>query len=512
MRKLSIPGIFCVTAACLSLWQLYCGWNVHRTYNFYTSFDPLGGGGEGRVAFGWLPEEHHHEYVPTLYNTNVIATPKASSSLKSFVLSDTRELDTPDRQAVQQEQQQESFSACLLTKDDNHWLIEWLAYHYYVLPLRQLILVRDPTSRTSPDDILNRWRGRMNITVWTDRDILPKWIVRKFKQGNITNSRVGLHRYRQQFFYAKCLREFQARNQTWVLLSDVDEFIRPNPYSTSASASLATDTDTSIPLTDTGDVDVPTLARSGSVLHTLQSRERLERRNNPQRQCPEPKCLHVPRIQMATKEVSEGDTHARQPGPLSQSVPLSVVSPQPLPLWNTNTSHLLTTRWLYHNGQEIRAPKNLNGKNVVHVGRLLPSQIPNKVDNVHTVIADPTICPAASSSEDRLHHPDSWLLIQHYAGTFEQYSYRDDPRNTMAGRRSQSRTDRSVWERIGCRQSQSQSAPGVARTGARTQADVHADVLVRDNAMMDWLPGFVESVGVSEAARLLDGVGVVGIA
>jgi hypothetical protein len=514
MRKLSNPGIFCLTAAAC-LWQLYCGWNVHRTFNFYSSSSPLGGDGE--VAFGWLPENHIHEHVPMLNSTN--ANPNIASTLpkalrSASALSDRREVDTPGqaslagqagRQAGQEQQQQESFSACLLTKDDNHWLIEWLAYHYHVLPLRQLILVRDPTSRTSPDHILNRWKRRMNITVWTDRDILPKWVLHKFEAGNITNGRVGLHRYRQQFFYAKCLREFQNRNQTWVLLSDVDEFVRPNPYSTSSFASSGLATDSSIPLTGTNGVDVndvaPTLARPGSVLHTLQNRERQERKGNPHlQQRPEPKCLHVPRIQMTTKEVPEGD--AAPLVPLSQSVPLSV-SPQ-----RTNTSHLLTTRWLYHNGQEIRAPKNLNGKNIVHVGRLLATEIPNKVDNVHTVIADPTICPA-SSSEDRLHHPDSWLLIQHYAGTFEQYSYRDDPRNAMAGRRSQSRTDRSVWERIG-QQGQSQSGPA-ARTGAGTKSDVH-DVLIRDNAMLDWLPGFVKSVGASEAARLLYGVGVVGIA
>ena len=38
----------------------------------------------------------------------------------------------------------EGFSSCLLIMDDNHYLIEWLAYHYHVLPLRRLIVATDP--------------------------------------------------------------------------------------------------------------------------------------------------------------------------------------------------------------------------------------------------------------------------------------------------------------------------------------------------------------------------------
>jgi hypothetical protein len=428
MRKLnkSIPGILCLTAC---IWQLRCGWDVYRNALATSSLS-------GEVQVGWLPEEHEH--------VNATLT---SSSSKSF--------------ASDREQPDESFSACLLTKDDNHWLVEWLAYHYHVLPLRQLILVRDPSSRTSPVGILNRWKGRIDITEWTDDRVLPPWVRRKFQDENLT--KVGLHRYRQQFFYAKCLQEFNARNQTWVLLSDVDEFIRPNPYLATATLPTAA---------------VVPVARPGSVLTTMQNydhdqQQRTRRTTSsididPKLQ--QPKCLHVPRIQIATKEV---------PDDAPPVLPLSQLE------WNA--SHFLTTRWLFHSGKEIRAAKNLNGKNVVNVKRLLPTQIPRKVDNVHTVIPD--ICP--STAGDRLHHADSWLLIQHYAGTFEQYSYRDDPRDGIAGRPV--RMNRTIWQAIG-------QVPG------------SAEILRRDNAMLDWLPGFVESVGASEAALLLAGVGVVGAA
>jgi hypothetical protein len=62
----------------------------------------------------------------------------------------------------------ESFGACLLIKDDNHLLIEWLAFHYHTLPLRDLTVLIDSGGKTSPMGLLDRWKGRMNIQVWND--------------------------------------------------------------------------------------------------------------------------------------------------------------------------------------------------------------------------------------------------------------------------------------------------------------------------------------------------------
>jgi hypothetical protein len=446
MPRISLTGIFCL-AACV--WQLER--SVHHTLgtaNATTFRD-----------FGWHPLD------TTLNSTlQVLSSSPSSSSTTTSVLLDEQNKSNNNTD-------EESFSACLLIKDDNHWLIEWLAYHYHVLPLRELIVVRDPASKTSSTGILNRWnkdqngQKRMNITEWMDDRILPRWIKKKVQQGKITA--VGLHRYRQQFFYGKCLQEFKARNQTWVLLSDVDEFVRPNPYSsTNANANATTITATT------------PLSQPGSVLKTLQQHAQQQGIFGPQPK----KCLHVPRIQMATKEVLDDDD-----SPPTVPVPLLSSSHQE---WNVNASHFLTTRWLFHNGQEIRAAKNLNGKNIVNVATLQTAEIPNKVHNVHFVI--PGICPATAG--DRLDHADSWLLIQHYAGTFEQYSYRDDPRDNIAGRPR--RMSRTTWQAIG-----QQQAP----SGGQQAADI------RDDAIVDWLPGFVESVGASEAARLLAGVGAVGM-
>jgi hypothetical protein len=68
------------------------------------------------------------------------------------------------------------FGDCLLIKYDNHYLVEWLAYHYHVLPLRHLIVGVDPSSRTSPTQILDRYRDRglIKISEVTDSDFWPK--------------------------------------------------------------------------------------------------------------------------------------------------------------------------------------------------------------------------------------------------------------------------------------------------------------------------------------------------
>ena len=58
--------------------------------------------------------------------------------------------------SIQQDDVKEDGSAfCLLIKDDNDLLSEWIAYHYHVFNMRRLIVAMDPTSKTSPLDDKN---------------------------------------------------------------------------------------------------------------------------------------------------------------------------------------------------------------------------------------------------------------------------------------------------------------------------------------------------------------------
>jgi len=358
-------------------------------------------------------------------------------------------------------------AACLVVMDDGHWLVEWIAFHYHVLPLDELVVMRDPQSRTSPDKILDRWKGRITVRQWTDEQVIRPWILSKYRKGNITQAR--MHRYRQQFFYAKCMKHFHSRrDETYLLMTDSDEFVLPNPYySPRNSISDGAAAQNGSIITSTVDLSEP-----GCIRSYLDQKQR-------QSDTDSTVCLHIPRIQMSTRIDATGHT----------SLGSSAASDLGL-----NASHLLTASWMYHSGREITTGHNLDGKNMVRLGGGARIDLPAKVANVHHVLPDH--CPAKtapkSSSSSLVERPGtetsdsllsrSWLLVYHYPGTYEQYTYRDDPRNAIPGRPAR---NFDSWSRLG-----------------------HPAV-VKDETVIRWLDGFVRSVGFDEARRLLDGVGIV---
>jgi len=130
-----------------------------------------------------------------------------------------------------------SFSACLLVKDDNHLLDEWIAYHYHTLPLRHLVVAVDPDSITTPKDLLKKWEKftELETMLWTDRDYrsaedLTETVIKKHKAlaQNDTVLLLKEHRVRQRNFYGHCLNHFKKTGQAWVTLIDTDEFVAPN--------------------------------------------------------------------------------------------------------------------------------------------------------------------------------------------------------------------------------------------------------------------------------------------
>jgi hypothetical protein len=93
-----------------------------------------------------------------------------------------------------------SFAACLLVSDNNHWLIEWLAYHYQRLPHRYLVASSDPRARTSPTVVLERWKQHMTIVQWSDEHFLPMhWRNRIIPEENCKGLLMK-HRERQRHF------------------------------------------------------------------------------------------------------------------------------------------------------------------------------------------------------------------------------------------------------------------------------------------------------------------------
>ena len=400
------------------------------------------------------------------------------------------------------------FSACLVIMDDNHWLIEWLAYHYHVLPLRRLIYVQDPRGRTDSKHIFDRWRGKFDLLLpWQDSQFIPRHILKRYQVGNITNA--ALHRYRQKFFYPACLVHFKklqlqerrekerlaasttspsslsstSPNTYWVLLADTDEFVRPNSF-LRQNAKLPS-----------------SLFKPGAVSVFLRRQLRADRVVSGTGHTPR-LCLNVPRIQMAAKDYSV-DPPAESPTTkatetdkqqLEEGLP---TPPHHIGLFRLpsglDRTQFLTLRWLYHNGRELMfgSDRDLNGKNIIDVSQIqnVSADIPKQIKNVHRVL--PKYCPPSSLSSSskknrgkkgRLHDRDSWLVINHYLGTFSQQTFRQDPRDVDIPGRSK-RTDYQRWKTMG--------------------QPAH----VMDPFILSWLEGFVHSVGHDEAFRLLEHVG-----
>jgi hypothetical protein len=97
--------------------------------------------------------------------------------------------------------------------DDNHRLSEWIAYHYFAMSLRYLVVAVDPHSKTSPSQILNRWRDRMTVVEWTDSNFTDKSLI----IGDTDNDQMKRDKFvtRQVDFYLECTHHMQNQNRTW---------------------------------------------------------------------------------------------------------------------------------------------------------------------------------------------------------------------------------------------------------------------------------------------------------
>ena len=128
---------------------------------------------------------------------------------------------------------EDSFSACILWMDDNHRLEEWLAYHYYLLKLRYVVINIDPWSRTSPKSIIDRWNDNenkynlnMTIVVMNDKDYVENYTA-AMKEIEIARTSIedavyelgraktNYHRKRQEQFYKACSKHLMEQKRSW---------------------------------------------------------------------------------------------------------------------------------------------------------------------------------------------------------------------------------------------------------------------------------------------------------
>jgi hypothetical protein len=325
-----------------------------------------------------------------------------------------------------------SFSACLLVMDDNHRLVEWLAYHYYLLPLRHLIILPDSKSRTSPNEILDRWRPYMNIEVWGDDDFMDDNLRNyiKDKDSNPFNGFL-VHTKRQETFYKRCALSLQEQNRTWATFIDVDEYVVIN-------SDIVPDAS-------------ERMKKPGGLLHLVEDIRALKHNNSRHYNGP---CITTYRtlysaVESTAEERSKGVPQVVDPGQFS------------------------TLRWRYHQdyksfqhgkafadlslipGLEKKGfPNGLNGTRRVSLHRFLPMCRPP------------------------IYHHRAYLRINHYLGSWEEYSFRQDRR----------------------------------RGGDKTRANWEKEAVIQDGGASDeirpWIGAFVRHFGEQTAMHLLEGAGL----
>ena len=329
--------------------------------------------------------------------------------------------------------------------DDNHFLVEWLAYHYHVIKLRHLIVAVDPRSLTSPKRILERWKGIMDIVLWDNEDSYINHT--KFyttvaerlggNHGKRESSILSMHRVRQLTFNMQCMAAHKKRGRGWTFITDIDEYMYVNPRLREEGQKLYQ-----------SDFEaLPSIREANSVYKMLQTLRFLN-----------PKTVHAaeqyPCIRIARRQFASIDSDTK----------------------STNADSTFQTirwrKWGFHDDHH----GSLAGKVAIDLAALsledLEAEANEGGGDPHFPL--PNICAKGSIFLSERHAP---LIANHYMGTREQWNFRsNDSRGAECLRDLFDHQNNIVGKH-------------------------HSDDVV------PWLEGFVNSTGMEEATRLLEGVG-----
>jgi hypothetical protein len=368
------------------------------------------------------------------------------------------------------------FSACLLIKDDNAILNEWVAYHYHVLNLRHILVAVDPSSETSPAAIWQTWRDHTDLTVteWTDTDFMPQTFLKKGYHNNprfinadanksiwhngdedaatvkADRLQISNHRFRQVTFLSSCLRQLKREKRTWAMHIDTDEYVVVNPMLRHPELAQ---TQQSQQLRKSSrfmkNVQIPPLGEPnsiGTLLQQLQEDVKLQKKANYP-------CISMPRLLFGSVERNETGTGTGTAANTSSSF--------------FNTTLLETMRWKYHAALTDKE-RNAQPKVMVDV-----SAVPQDDEMFHEKafsIHRPSKKLCRSIDQLTFDKVEKYpLTVNHYVGARERYVARKDIR----------RSERAY------------------------EYKAHVEAGGPDDWITTWLDGFVREQGPDKASALL---------
>lgn len=332
---------------------------------------------------------------------------------------------------------------------------EWIAYHYHTLPLRRLIVLSDPDSRTTPQPILDRWEGRINVTVWNESRIFPRGTPR-YSPPNPMRT----YLLRQQIFISQCIHTLTEEGDvSWVLNTDTDEYLMVNDRVYDKNDRMYGVNVTSDPL------ELPSPSEPGYVLKFIQQTiayvHKFGTQNNRYLEPFQTPCLGLSRKQFGTYEDEKQNADDKNKDP-----------PFPFEKFQQGIqpSDLGTWRWRYWGSGVI-------GKTLIHLPRLNKQDVPGH-SSVHRPILREDICSKRSAWAGEHSMP---LVANHYPATLEQGLFRTN--DSRSKHNPNYRKERYEKERL-----------------VRKYHEPHSHIL-------EWVNGFVNDVGLEEATRLLQYAG-----
>jgi hypothetical protein len=277
----------------------------------------------------------------------------------------------------------ESLSSCLMVMDDNFRLPEWLAYNYYAMNLRNLVILSDPASRESPTNVLDPWREYITIEEWTEEDYFDRALrQRTMELKEVKNpSPDDSHNHfleRQSKFIKSCSVHLQKQDRRWVSFHDIDEYYVINSDIVKGNKQRMEEPGSIIKLinelqenaTSTSDLALP------------------EQYSGP--------CVTTYRVPYSAVESSEEER--------GQDVPSFLDSRQ-----------LETLRWRNH------GHKTIIGKSLVDVSKLPALIHMGWSDRKRTPFSPHQLIPFCPSVN---YHSNAFIVINHYLGSWDSYTYR----------------------------------------------------------------------------------------
>jgi hypothetical protein len=390
-----------------------------------------------------LPSDHHPSTLfPTRHNKKGYSTSSNTSTATNTTTGG-------------------GFGACLLSKDDNDNLREWIAYHFTILPLRHVLVGVDDGSVDDPKDVLTRWEHAgiheltfkvVNVSDFVN--IHSKFNRQKVGENATTDEhfRYAHHllKHKQQAFITYCTRHMLLEDVTWVSMWDTDEYLVVNRIGQDERDKNAKKEKSQT----SGDDDEQRYGVKRSVLPDMESNDTVADMMQSmiqQSNITLKACHVVPRVTIGAMETYK----------CPESVQVNAMATD---RYRLNTMELNTIRFHQH-AKKDDFPNNKWGKVMMNIRTIPNGTFDNKLpSNIHRPYKSE--CPQPSKNVWT-----SPFVLMHHVGSWERYGSRGDARRSY-----------ETWSK---------------------RAFLNASISFCHQQVHRWLPRFIDDVGPERARYLL---------